>query len=105
MSLNIWDVTLNLNDGIHKPYRKPNDETNYILKKSNHPQNINKQIPFSIEKRLPDLSSNKEIFDEAAKYYEQALRKCGYDQKLNYIPPEQNSDIIWFNPPFSKNAS
>ena len=67
------DVTLNLNDGTHKPNRKPDDETNYIHKKSNHSQNITKQIPLSIEKRLSDLSSNKEIFDKAAKYYEQAL--------------------------------
>ena len=61
------DVTLNLNDGTHKLYRKPNEETNYIHKKSNHLQNITKQIPLPIEKRLSDLSSNKEIFEEAAK--------------------------------------
>ena len=59
--------------------------TKQIHKKSNHPENITKQIPLSIEKRVSDLSSNKEIFDEAAKYYEQALQNCGYDQKLNYI--------------------
>ena len=53
------DVTLNLADGTYKPYRKPNDESMYIHKKSTHPPNIIKQIPFSIEKRLSNLSSNK----------------------------------------------
>ena len=34
------DVTLNLNDGSYKPYRKPDDETMYIHAKSNQPPNI-----------------------------------------------------------------
>ena len=59
------------------------------------------------------MSSNKEIFDEAAEYYEKALNKCGYRQKLTYVEPiqcdeirrgnAQKRNIIWFNPPFSKN--
>ena len=28
--VNYLDVTLNLNDGSYRPYKKPNDETNYI---------------------------------------------------------------------------
>ena len=28
---------LNLNDGCHHPYKKPNEETNYIHVNSNHP--------------------------------------------------------------------
>ena len=112
------DVTLNLNDGTYKPYRKPNDETSYIHAKSNHPPNIIKQIPISIENRLRNLSSNKQIFDEAAIHYQEALRKCGYNHKLSYTTSTQinNSNnnnerrsrkrnIIWFNPPFSNNVS
>ena len=38
------DVTLDLNIGSYKPFRKPNDETLYINTKSNHPTNI-KQLP------------------------------------------------------------
>ena len=44
------DVTLNLNDGSYKPYRKPNDATTYVHKDSNHPPNITKKLPDMIEK-------------------------------------------------------
>ena len=35
--VNYLDVTLNLNDGSYRPYKKPNDETNYIHVNSDHP--------------------------------------------------------------------
>ena len=82
--VNYFDVTLNLNDGSYRPYKKPNDETNDIHVNSDHPPSILKQLPVSIEKRLSSLSSSKEIFEEAASYYEQCLSNCGYKQKLNY---------------------
>ena len=40
------DVTLNLLNNTYKPFSKPNNETNYIHKESNHPLSIIKQIPF-----------------------------------------------------------
>ena len=49
---NYLDITLDLKNGTYKPYRKPNDETLYIHAKSNHPQNVIKQLPMSIEARL-----------------------------------------------------
>ena len=105
------DVTLNLNDGSYRPYKKPNEETNYIHVNSNNPPSILKQLPMSIEKRLSSLSSSKEIFEEAAPYYEQCLSNCGYKQKLNYRDPtspniitkrKRQRNILWFNPPYSK---
>lgn len=33
--VNYLDCTFNLNNGTYKPYRKPNDETNYIHVESN----------------------------------------------------------------------
>ena len=113
--VNYLDATFNLNNGTYKPYRKPNDETIYINAKSNHPKNILKQLPISIEDRLRELSSNKEIFDEAAKYYQEALEKCGHKYKLKFEKegPEASQStrrnrarkITWFNPPFSKSVS
>ena len=105
------DVTLNLNDGSFKPYRKPDDETNYIHAESDHPPCIIKQLPISVEKRLSSLSSSKEIFDESKQYYQEALARSGYTHELNYTPTTETNrrkrgrNIIWFNPPFSKTVS
>ena len=72
-TVNYLDITLHLNTDTYKPYRKPNDETLYIRAKSNHSAGILKQLPISIETRLPNLSSNPEIFHEASKHYQNIL--------------------------------
>ena len=79
--VNYLDVTLNLNDGSYRPYKKPNDETNYIHVNSDHPLSILKQLPVSIEKRLSSLSSSKEIFEETAPYYEQCTSQTADTKK------------------------
>ena len=78
------DITLNLTDGSYKPFRKPNDKPLYIHKFSNHPPNIIKNLPDMINKRLNNISSSKEVFDEAKPVYEEALQKSGHDTKLVY---------------------
>ena len=110
------DVTLNLNTGKHEPYRKPNDKPLYINKKSNHPPNIIKKIPNTIEKRISTLSSNKDIFQKASVVYNEALKNSGYKTKINYNEQKsqdinenekkrkRSRNIIWFNPPFSANV-
>ena len=45
----------------------------YIHKKANHPPNIIKQIPSSIETWLSKVSYDKEILNEAAEYYDPLL--------------------------------
>lgn len=115
-SVNFLDVTFNLASRCHKPYRKPNNEPLYINVNSNHPPNVIKQLPISIEKRISETSSNKEIFDSSIHIYREALVKSGYKNDLNYMEPENQVDgdndsnnetrrrkrkIIWFNPPFS----
>ena len=52
---NYLDITHNLNDGSHCPYRKLKKETNYIHVNSNHPPSIIKEIPRSIEKKTLSL--------------------------------------------------
>ena len=107
------DITINLNDGTYKPYHKPDNNIQYINVESNHPPNIIKQIPDTIEKRLSQNSFNRNIFQEAALVYEEALKKSGYNKKLTYIPKKQNTNnknnrkrnIIWFNPPFNQSVS
>ena len=60
-TVNYLDFTLNLNDGSYRPYKKPNEETNYIHVSSDHPSSILKQLAKSIEKQLSSLSLSKEI--------------------------------------------
>ena len=82
--VNYLDVTFNLDDGTYRPYQKPDNKIQYIHVESNHPPNIIKQIPKTIEKHLSQLSSNKEIFSESAPFYEGELHQSGSQQKLKY---------------------
>ena len=80
--VNFLDVTLDLERGIYKPYRKPGDKPLYVNAASNHPPNVIKNIPLGINRRLVEISSNEEIFNEAAEFYQAKLDRCGYNYKL-----------------------
>ena len=73
---------------MYKPFHKPNSEINYIHKESNHPPSIIKQLPLSAESRLSKLSSDENVFIQAASVYQEALKRAGYNHKLSY----NNSD-------------
>ena len=62
--VNYLDVTFNLNDDTYRSYQKTDNIILYIHVESNHPPNIVKQIPKTIEKSLSQLSSNEEIFNK-----------------------------------------
>ena len=85
------DVTLDL-DNTYKPFRKENNKPIYINKHSNHPPSILKQLPKSIEKRIFETSSNKDIFDESIKPYKDALKESGFSEALNYTAPTTNKE-------------
>ena len=67
-----------------------------------------------IGRRISDLSETEEIFDSSKGYYEEALKKSGYNGQLQFVPPQQSQGrnrkrnrkrkILWYNPPFSKNV-
>ena len=57
-------VTFDLTDGSYKPYMKPNNKHSYVHQQSNHPPALLKNIPLNINKRLTNISSSKEVFDE-----------------------------------------
>ena len=93
------------------PFNKPNNIPLYINKKSNHPPRIISNIPQSINRRLSEIS-----YDKAAPFYQKALDNSGYKHLLTFsssIPTKtsiskrrnRKRDIIWYNPPFSKNVS
>ena len=111
--VNYLDVTLNLKDDTLRPYHKLSDQMQYTHTESNHPQNIIKHIPASIETRLSKLSSTQKMLKESTTHYENHLRQSGNNKKLTYKPTDTNHQehskdkrkIIWFNPPFNQNVS
>ena len=75
--VNYLDVTFHLTDGYYGPYQKPDNIIQYIHVESNHLPNITKQIPKLIKKHLSQLSSNEEIVNESATFYEEKLHQSG----------------------------
>ena len=99
------DVTLDLDKELYKPYRKPGDRPLYVNSWSNHPPGVISNIPAGINRRLNEISSNKEVFLEAE------LEKCGYKDKLVWLGEDEiekkkrsrSKKVIWFNPPYNLN--
>ena len=96
-----------MTNALLQPYRKQNDERLYINTEFNHPPTVIKQIPAAINRRLSPLSSNKQSFDKNDK----AFRSSWFNESLHYCKknattPAKNKsrNIIWFNPPYSKNV-
>ena len=111
--VNFLDVTLDLQSGKHCPFTKEGHVPLYVHKKSNHPPSILKNIPDSINKRLSEISSDRECFDNTKTVYQEALNKSGYNYNLSYKESHNNTrrsrrnrprNILWYNPPFSKNV-
>ena len=107
------DVTLDLKSGKHSPYKKEGNIPLYVHKQSNHPPSILRNIPESINKRLSEISSDKDCFDKAKGVYQDALNKSGYKYNLSYKAPTPDAsrkrknrqrNITWFNPPYSQNV-
>ena len=103
------DVTFSLHTGKYFPYRKPNNDPLYINIHSKHPSTIKKELPNMINKRLSELSCDKNEFDKAKGIYEKALNESDFNTKLSYQnePSERknrNRKIIWFNPPYNESV-
>ena len=114
MEVNFLDVTLNLSNGSYQPYKKPNDELNYINVLFNHPPQILKQLTTTISNRLSRNLSSELIFNESKHQYEDAFSKSGFKTELTYkdsIPPttkkmiSRKRKMIWFNPSYNQNVS
>ncbi|GAB1597579.1 hypothetical protein Ahia01_000034400, partial [Argonauta hians] len=84
--INYLDTTLDLDNHLSRPYHKPNETINYIHKTSNHPTHIKTALATSISARISTLSHNHEVFKQHAQRYNDALRKAGYSDRIEYIP-------------------
>ena len=104
------DVIFDLETETFRPYNKPNNIPQYVHKMSNHPPPVLRNIPEGVNKRLSSISSNSEMFNEAAPLYQEALDKSGYDYKLHFNPQTETPSAknrtrkrhtLWFNPPYN----
>ena len=111
--VNFLHVTLDLKSGKYSPYTKEGNTPLYIHKQSNHPPSILKNIPATINKRLSEISSDKDCFDKAKSPYQDALNKSGYKCNLLFKAPTPDAsrksrnrqrNILWYNPPYSQNV-
>ena len=110
-AVDFLDVTLDLTDNSHQPYRKGNNEILYVNSNSNHPPKIKENIPDMIGKRISNLSSDDTKFNKTVKTYQDALHSSGYKQKLKFLKEaplanpkkkrQRRRKVIWFTPPFS----
>ena len=107
------DITMNLQNGIYKPFLKPNNKPEYVNRLSNHPPEIVNNIPIGINRRLANISANREVFEAAIDPYKEELAKSGYKHQLRFEENSNNNSrsrrqrrrrITWFNPPYSKNV-
>ena len=112
LEVNFLDVSFNLEDGSFRPYTKPNSSIKYVSKLSNHPPTVTTNLPMGINKRLSNISSNKDRFEEEKQAYQAALVQAGYNHKLEFQQKEvtaankrkrRKQKITFFNPPFSSN--
>ena len=77
-TVNFFNVTLNLAHGTYRPSKKTNESLLYINTFSNHPPQVIKQLPRSINERLSNNSSSEEMFNTSKYEYERALKTSGY---------------------------
>ena len=85
------DVTFDLSDESYQPYRKPNDNPLYIHKHSNHPKHVIHNNPIAINKRLSEISSSKQKFDNNKSIYQDALNASQYNFTLKYLSDKTNN--------------
>lgn len=64
------DVTFNLTNGTYCPFKKPIDSLLYVKISYNHPPQVIKHLPISINKMLNKNPSSKQIFNETKSEYE-----------------------------------
>ena len=102
-------LSSNLNNGMYKPYKKPDGILLYITKSYNHPPQIINQLPRIISDRLSRNSSNKEVFNTSKEEYKEALKRSGYSNisslfqksSASHVKRQRYRNIIWLNPPHS----
>ena len=94
--VNFLDVTFYLHDGTFQPYHKPDETPMYVNVKSNHPPNIIKQLPSTVQNGVQKICT---VLQRSS--YQDTLK---YNKSINRSHRSRSRNIIWFNPPYSVNV-
>ena len=97
---------------LYHPYKKPNVTTKYVNTKSNHPLNVIREVPKSINERPSKISTTEKEFNSAKEEYQNAVDEAGYKFTLKYEKPDPSTDgnnkkkkakrsILWYNQPYN----
>ena len=90
-TVDFLDVRFDLVNNTYQPYRKPNNEPVYIHKQPNHPPNILKELPKSINKRIWDIFCDENVFNNAKLTYEKALSNNDFNETFSHIKSSDHS--------------
>ena len=83
-SVNFLDVRFDMKQETYTPKRKPNINLTYIHKHSDHPQNILRDLPKSISKRISDRDISEDIFNNHIPIYQLALKSSDFSDNRIY---------------------
>ena len=81
-NVDFLDISLNVSDKSHRPYKNLNDTPLYINKISNHTKSIINNIPDMVSIRPSNLSSDKRSFLDSKHAYVSALKHSGFAEEL-----------------------
>lgn len=112
-TVNFLDLTLDIINKTYEPYHKPNQALYYIDNRSNHPPSMKAAIIPNISKRLSKISINEDKFNKNREYYNEAIKKSGYNKKIQYIKNHNvehtnfrtNVNIISYNRVMNRNRN
>ena len=102
----LLDVYMDLKNNTFRPFTKPNYIPKYIHVQSDHPKNVIKHIPKTVNDRLCRLSANEAEFNKEKELYQNQLKESGFNEKLVFKRKKGKKkprvrNAVWFNPPFS----
>lgn len=81
-SVDFLDNNLDLQLNKFKPHLKPNEKLCYISKESNHLAVTLTTLVNNVRTWIPSISSDEVAFQNAAPYYNSALRRRGFSEKI-----------------------
>ena len=64
----------------------------YINENSNHLPTVLQQSTKSVSKRISETAPNEQIFKESIPIYQEAMKKNGFHEKLQYVIEEVDKD-------------